>query len=67
VIKRTLFHRTVNPRHAFRHDFKLNGYYRLPAGFSIELAWQSYLAPASTTTGIERTIYYPVPAGPSRS
>jgi hypothetical protein len=46
----------------FRHDFKLNGYYRLPAGFQLNLAWQSYAGAASTTTGMNGSIYYPVPA-----
>jgi hypothetical protein len=39
----------------FRHDFKLNGFYRLPADFQVNFAWQNYAGAAST-------INYPVPA-----
>jgi hypothetical protein len=39
----------------FRHDFKLNGYYRLPAEFQFNFAWQNY-------AGALSTINYPVPA-----
>jgi hypothetical protein len=46
----------------FRHDFKLNGYYRLPAGFQLNLAWQSYAGAASATAGTNGSILYPVPA-----
>jgi hypothetical protein len=39
----------------FRHDFKLNGFYRLPARVQANFAWQNYAGAAST-------INYPVPA-----
>jgi hypothetical protein len=39
----------------FRSDYKLNGFYRLPAGIQANFAWQNYAGAAST-------INYPVPA-----
>lgn len=38
----------------FRHDFKLSGYYRLPYGVQLNMAWQNY-------AGNPTAINYPVP------
>jgi hypothetical protein len=39
----------------FRHDLKLNGFYRLPADLQANFAWQNY-------AGAPSTVNYPVPA-----